>query len=157
MTTIAYKNGIMAVDSLITYDNVVRYNDFEKFKSVDGHMFFLCGEVSDWDLMIETYFKRAAPTRDLDCSALVWDGQNMYMGAYRQNEGFWKELIPTNSHMALGSGTDFALMAMDLGQSAAEAVGSASRRCIRTGGILRTFDTRHPERGVVSQGMIDGN
>lgn len=154
MTTIAYKKGVIAIDSRITSDGVIRYDDYEKFRVIDGYYFFLCGKTSDWDILLESCLEGRKSSRDLEAATLYWDGSRFYFGSYDRRSGFWKELIPRNSHFATGSGAPHALTAMDLCQSAGESIKAACLRDTHTGGILRTFDINRVDLGVVSQGVL---
>ena len=61
------------------------------------------------------------------------------MVGYDDKTGIWKqELDPANPD-AIGSGSAYALAAMDMGASAEDAVRAAMKRDIYTGGRVRTM------------------
>jgi ATP-dependent protease HslVU (ClpYQ) peptidase subunit len=142
MTTIAYKNGSFAYDSLITSGGVVTNHDAEKRQTHNGVQFFLTGAVSDWGKLIALYFgdnqiNQTSPP--IDASALVVDRGRLYQIAVDANDGFWKAPLDWNNHYAIGSGADFALTAMDMGAPASKAVEMAILRDIYSGGKVKTY------------------
>lgn len=137
MTTIAYKNGVIAYDSLITCSGVVSYKDFDKSRTVDGITFFISGSICDYEVLINNWF--SSRHKDIAASAFVFDGESLFECGHKDGK-MWKEKLDhKNCVSAIGSGWQFALMAMDLGLSAEDAVKKASERCIYTGGKIRTF------------------
>lgn len=137
MTTIAYRDGIIAYDSMITCQGVVSYKNYDKSRLVDGVRFFIAGAISDYDILINDWF--STKHKGVSGSALVVDGDNdIYECGYSDGK-MWKERLFKDQFIAIGSGWQFALMAMDCGLSAEDAVKKASERCIYTGGTIRTF------------------
>lgn len=137
MTTIAYKDGIIAYDSLITCQGVVSYKNYDKSRFVDGVRFFIAGAISDYDIIIKDWF--STRHKGVSGSALVVDvDSDIYECGYSDGK-MWKEKLIKEHCLAIGSGWHFALMAMDLGLSAENAVKKVSERCIYTGGTIRTF------------------
>ncbi len=136
LTTIAYRDGIISYDSLITSQGVAVYSDYDKLIIRDGVHFFMTGALSDRDVLIDNWF--SSKQRFADASALVFDGANLYEVGHH-NARMWREKIELDKFLAIGSGWQFALMAMDMGASAEEALIRTSVRDIYTGGIIRTF------------------
>lgn len=137
MTTIAYKDGIVAYDSRVTCNGVVVYKDYDKSRVVDGVRFFISGSLSEYDDIISDWF--SPKRRVLDVGAIVVDESlNIFECGYSEGK-MWRERIIKDEFIAIGSGWQFALMAMDLGLSAEDAVKKASERCVYTGGTIRTF------------------
>lgn len=140
MTTIAYKDGVIAYDSRCTKGETIVDDDFNKCKVVDGVAFFLCGSTADYDALIGMYMGRiSAPAGACDSSALVHDNGELFECSYNKEDGFWRSPKRLSTHHALGSGTDHALTAMDMGANAEMAVKMAMKRDTGTGGIVRTF------------------
>jgi ATP-dependent protease HslVU (ClpYQ) peptidase subunit len=76
----------------------------------------------------------------VDSGALVLIGHD-------KKTGFWKDRLRPDNAFALGSGSHFALTAMDMGATAAEAVEMAKKRDTSTGGLVRTLViSNHPEK-----------
>src|SRR3990167_8594673 len=123
MTTIAYRDGIMAADSLETRKD---FKDNQNCKKV-------------WRLRDDSLFAYAGVTarglillRDLE-AAVKADNKNLPQGLYKGIEALlvrgdkvwyyqnvWERL--PNSYYALGTGMEYAMVAMDMGATAVEAV-----------------------------------
>lgn len=138
MTTIAYRDGIIAYDSLVTCQGVAVYKNYDKTMFVNGCRFFIAGSISDYDSIVNGWFSSAQ--EDITASAIVVDSNNdVYECGYVDGKMFKEKIIFNDQYFAIGSGWQFALMAMDLGLSAEDAVKKASERCIYTGGVIRCF------------------
>jgi 20S proteasome alpha/beta subunit len=138
MTTIAYKDGVVAYDSRRTGGSTIVDDDYEKRFEQDGVSFFITGSVSDSPRLIAAYFgeKQESP---VECSGLVVCEGKLSRIGYDTNSGLWNEPLPLDRPYATGSGCDHAWTAMDMGATAAEAVKMAKKRDAGTGGKVRTF------------------
>ena len=142
MTTIAYKDGIVAYDSRVSADNLIQDDSYDKHIENQGTHFFMCGSTEDWHEYVESFCSNKNPTRDLDVSALVLHEGNLFKSSVtKEGDGFriWKSPIRLESICAIGSGRDFAIMAMDLGHSAKKAIETTANRDMWTGGLIREF------------------
>jgi len=138
MTTIAYKDGVIAYDSRQTRNGAIVTDNAEKSELVNGVRFFLAGAVCDMPALIAAYFGTPS-TVPVECSGYVVDGGRLIMVGHDDKTGVWKqELDPANPD-AIGCGAPYALAAMDMGASAEEAVRAAVKRDIYTGGRIRTL------------------
>lgn len=137
MTTIAYKDGVIAYDSQITSGNTITYDDYQKCHEVKGVRFFMCGKTCDYTALQDAYFG-AAVIRQVDASAIVADGEGVWCVGAGVEEGFWKSPIMLGATYAIGSGADHAITAMDMGATAYQAVQMAAKRDTCTGGTIRT-------------------
>ncbi|MEN5136102.1 MULTISPECIES: proteasome subunit beta [unclassified Pseudomonas] len=146
MTTIAYKNGVIAYDSQITSGNTITYDDYQKCHEVKGVKFFMSGKTCDYTALQDAYFGGVV-TREVDASAIVADGDSLWCVGAGVPEGFWKSPIMLDSIYAIGSGADHAITAMDMGATAYEAVRMAAKRDTGTGGIIRAV--------TINEGMAD--
>lgn len=136
MTTIAFKDGVIAYDSRTTQgDNTILTDAANKRHSVSGHEFFISGSVPDERQFISDYLS-GEKTRVHEINAFVWDGKELFHCGCNA-EGIWKS--PVDCCRAIGSGSDHALTAMDMGATAAEAVKIAMKRDPFTGGKIKTF------------------
>ncbi|MCE1053401.1 proteasome subunit beta [Pseudomonas alloputida] len=138
MTTIAYKDGVIAYDSQITRGDVITYDDYDKCIEQGGVKFFCSGAVPDFQRLVDAYFG-AKPDGNIDATALVLDGESLMMVAVDDATGLWKSPILRDRPYAIGSGTPYAFAAMDMGASAEEAVEMAARRDTSTGGKIRSM------------------
>lgn len=138
MTTIAYKDGVIAYDSRQTRGGAIVSDDAPKCQVVDGVSFFLAGAVCDEKALIAAYFGTPSAV-PVECSGYAVDGGKLLMVGYDDKTGIWKqELDPANPD-AIGSGSAYALAAMDMGASAEDAVRAAMKRDIYTGGKIRAL------------------
>ena len=63
----------------------------------------------------------------------------LYLVGVGPNDHFWKFEMSKERHAAVGSGSDHALTAMDMGATAEEAVKMAMKRDVMTGGRIRLY------------------
>jgi 20S proteasome alpha/beta subunit len=138
MTTIAYKDGVIAYDSRQTRNDRIVSDSVPKCQVVDGVSFLLSGAVCDEKALIAAYFGTPSLV-PVECSGYVVDGGNLMLVGHDDKTGIWKQdLDPANSD-AIGSGAAYALAAMDMGATAKEAVEMAAKRDVYTGGKIRTL------------------
>ncbi|WP_256806485.1 proteasome subunit beta [Pseudomonas kurunegalensis] len=138
MTTIAYKDGVIAYDSRQTRSGSIVSDDCQKLTVVDGVSFFLSGAVCDEKALIAAYFGTPSPV-PVECSGYVVDGGRLQIVGHDDKTGVWRQGLDPANPDAIGSGSAYALAAMDMGASAEEAVRAAMKRDIYTGGKVRTM------------------
>lgn len=156
MTTIAYKDGVIAYDSRSCSGSTITDDDYEKCVERNGVLFWVTGCVSDIEDLISIYFG-AEPRANIDCTALVWDGETLHKCSVDDNTGLWRETISMYKTLAMGSGYHHAWTAMDMGASAAQAVEMAMKRDTFTGGRVRTFKIPgfEPDRAILDYPVED--
>lgn len=138
MTTIAYKDGLIAYDGRQTRNDRIVSDDSPKCQIVGGVSFFLSGAVCDEKALIAAYFGTPSSV-PVECSGYVVDGGKLMLVGHDDKTGIWKQELDPCSHDAIGSGSAYALAAMDMGASAEDAVRAAMKRDIYTGGLIRTM------------------
>jgi 20S proteasome alpha/beta subunit len=139
MTTIAYKNNVIAYDSRMTQGDRIVDDDAEKCIERDGHYFFLAGSVSDADDFVDMFF--GGESREDGSVGFILDPDgNLWQGGVDPDDGFWRVRRDLKKTWVVGSGGDHAITAMDLGASAEKAVEMAMKRDVRTGGKVRCHD-----------------
>lgn len=139
MTTIAYKDGVIAYDSRQTRGGAIISDDCLKREVVDGVSFFLSGAVCDEKALIAAYF--GTPSKyPVECSGYVIDGGKLMLVGHDDKTGIWKQPLDLSNPDAIGSGSAYALAAMDMGASSEDAVRAAMKRDIYTGGKVRTVN-----------------
>lgn len=138
MTTIAYKDGVIACDSRQVRSGTIVSDNAPKCQVVDGVSFFLSGAVCDEKALIAAYFGTPSPV-PVECSGYAVDGGRLIMVGHDDKTGVWKQDLDPANPDAIGSGSPHALTAMDMGASAEEAVRAAMKRDIYTGGKVVTF------------------
>lgn len=140
MTTIAYKDGVIAYDSRCTSGGTIEDDDFDKRVSSNGVEFFLTGATADHESLVALYEGVISEPRGrFNAAALVVDDGKLYLVSYNDEDGFFKSPKRLEVPHAIGSGQDHALTAMDMGADAKTAVKMAMKRDSGTGGRIRTF------------------
>jgi ATP-dependent protease HslVU (ClpYQ) peptidase subunit len=138
MTTIAYKDGVVAFDSRITSGMTINYDDFDKSREVNGVIFFLSGYTCDYQKLVDAWF--GEPVKgSVEASALAFDGESLWYVSYGETDGLCRSPLSLASPYVIGSGSPHAQTAMDMGCTAAQAVKMAMKRDAGTGGKVRTF------------------
>lgn len=138
MTTIAYKNGIVAYDSRSTSGARILTDNADKQTVSKGVRFFMACSVSDQKSFIEQYHGDRSVGKSFNVSAFVVDDNELFLSSSDEKE-LWVMPWDTKIHEAIGSGSEYAVTAMDMGASAKEAVKWAMKRDSGTGGKIRTF------------------
>jgi hypothetical protein len=133
MTTIAYKDGVIAYDGRQTRNDRIVSDSAPKCQVVDGVSFLLSGAVCDEKALIAAYFGTPSSV-PVECSGYVVDGGKLMMVGHDDKTGIWRQDLDLSNPDAIGSGAQYAIAAMDMGASAAEAVRAAMKRDIYTGG-----------------------
>lgn len=139
MTTIAYRDGLIATDGRTSMGPFISNDDRVKRHEHDGVVFFLCGSSGELDAFIDGWPHEG---RDCDSDAsgfAVKDGEMWETGCHDKRVWRMKVDLSSDYHMAYGSGMYHAVTAMDMGCSAAEAVQMAAQRDSGTGGTIRVY------------------
>ena len=138
MSTIAVKEGVIAYDSRVTSNGVIMDDDFNKMVIVDNVKFFTTGSTPDIHKFTQVYLGKET-CKSNDVSAFVIEKDKFYMAGVKDDGSIWKAPLKKGGVYSLGSGADFALAAMDMGASAAEAVLAAIKRDIYSGGNVNKY------------------
>lgn len=137
MTTIAYRNGVIAWDSQVTAGSMVVSRSFQKMTKVNGFTLWCAGSIQDREALVKALSSgRAEWDMDLEVEALVLENGGLNLVSVREGR-IWRDSVAENEPMAIGSGADYAMGAMDAGCSAVEAVKIAAGRDVNTGGKIR--------------------
>lgn len=137
MTTVAYRDGIIASDSLITSGGARAGLTARKIRKIGGALVAGCGFIGELERFVSWVaggMKGDDPLRGGETTALlIAPGQPLLMFA---GAGPW---AVESDFIAMGSGEDFAFGAMAHGASAVEAVEIAIRFDVYSGGPVRTI------------------
>jgi len=139
MTTIAYKDGVIAYDSRVTAGNTIITDKEDKRHERDGVSFFVAGDDDGIQAVMDAYFGKREDLKP-GSAAFVCEGSKVIKAAICGEEGYWTAKLDPEEFYALGSGSDHAVTAMDMGATAEEAVRMAMKRDCCTGGEVRTFE-----------------
>lgn len=139
MTTIAYKDGVIAYDSRTSAGSIITNDNADKHYERDSVHFFMCGTLADYESFFAA-FCGEKPEAEPDASCIAVVEGKAYVCGYGSDKGVWKSPIDMTQSYAIGSGSEFAWAAMDMGASAAEAIAVAMKRDTGTGGTIRTYE-----------------
>lgn len=144
MTTIVYRDGIIATDSRNVMNDMVLSNSSKKMIRRGDVLFFLSGASCDFEDSISLYLtgERADKHSDrkLEMSGLVYDSGIIYLIGFDSKQNIWKDAIPYSQPAAIGTGSPHALTAFDMGADVVKAVEMAILRDINSGGAIVTYD-----------------
>lgn len=136
MTTVAFKDGVMACDSQMSgnFISLTKRKVIKGNKSIVGFCgdaisgysgaLYLCGDEQD----------RPITTRDDDVLFMIWDGSRLFLA---DNE--FRSIPVDDKFHAIGSGGAIAMAAMELGCSAPEAVKMAIKYDEYSGGRVLQY------------------
>ncbi len=140
MTTIAYKDGVIAYDGRVTQGSHITKDDLDKHvRHGDAH-FFLAGSRSDFSEFIDCFSSdKRGQAKHVNASAFVYSDGVLYEAGCNSDDGFWYTEVSLSDANAIGSGCSYAHGAMDAGADAKTAVRLAAKRDAYTGGKIRTW------------------
>lgn len=136
MTTIVFRDGIIAADSRTHGGGWLNPWDRMKLEELDGVVFALCGDWAALSALKSWVLSPEGPQPGGDCTLIVF--RNGEVTVYSDG-GFYVETAP---FAAWGSGTPVAYGALHAGCSAEEAVRIASLVDPYTGGPITTMKLR---------------
>lgn len=142
MTTIAYKDGIIAYDSRLTNADCIITDNYIKRHSLGGFEFFIAAVVPDQLEFMRSYVDGTKLDFLLEVSAFVVEGADVFQAFVSERNGIIRiEKQPMEGQIAdaIGSGWRFAKAFMSIGMSAAEAVEATKKLDCNTGGLVRTY------------------
>lgn len=136
MTTIAYKDGVIACDSRATAGDLIATDRAKKIYKRKGLTFVGAGAVCDIQVAFEAW---PADGEYTECGweAFVVDGGELIHAGF-DGETLFRIRHDQDEPYAIGSGSPFALTALDMGCTAREAIKMAARRDVGTGGMIKT-------------------
>jgi ATP-dependent protease HslVU (ClpYQ) peptidase subunit len=135
MTTIVYKDGVIAWDSRVSAGGNIVNDQSNKCHLVKDLIFWCAGTTPDYGDFFRAYLGDKKTDRQLDVSAFVLDSGKLYIVGC-EAAGLWRSEVVCER--AIGSGSEFAIGAMDCGKSAKGALKIAAGRCLYTGGKLHS-------------------
>ncbi len=133
MTTIAYRHGELAGDTMITEgDTIVSRRTRKVFKLRDGRLFASSGNSEGGDILLKSLREgKDSPNINGICALLVGTDGNVYV-----YEGkLW--VRHSSDYYAIGNGASYAMGAMAHGATAKEAVKIGIRLDTHSGGRVQ--------------------
>lgn len=161
MTTIAFKDGVLAADTLTHCDGRVYRHASKIGHGVDAGGFFLAAAVGEAGLCDRFLaWAMGAGARGAAAAPSMRAGEDSASGYVFRPTGWIEEHQPNGTVLrfkphggffAAGSGADFALGAMKAGVSAAMAVKVAMEFDTRTGGDVDVASFQGEERPAIGR------
>lgn len=137
MTTIAFKDGIIAWDSQQTWGDMIVSSNVQKMIKSGRQLFWGCGSVAEIKRLSIAIFSGEKKLSGEDTAGgMFWDGGKLYLACVQNEQVVLSETIKGCCY-AIGSGSEYAMGAMDAGEGAPGAVLIASQRDVYTGGRIR--------------------
>lgn len=131
MTCIAYRDGIIAADTLVIIDDVVKQENEVKVVKRKGHLFGISGQLPPLDEVVKWYFSKGRKTfKNHKFTCLVVHPN----GSIHACDYLGDEITLNTPFYAIGSGREFAIGAMEVGATAIQAVEAAIKWCPTVGG-----------------------
>ena len=122
---------------MIVKDN---YNKLFKKKNI---RFIVAGDENSLEKFVDLYFiykenqKGPIDFIDFGCEGFIVDQEKLFIAECNAEQGYWVNKCNLADHWALGSGSYYAIGAMDAGANAKEALKIAKLRDKNTGGRIR--------------------
>lgn len=142
MTTIAYKDSIIAYDSRLTMGSSLVTDDYDKCIHSKGEIFFMSGSLSDAKSFIKAYQtgKKHSSIMNVTCFVVTKDKEILELSYSEKRKAIISFTLDLSENSAIGSGWELALGAMDAGCTAEESVKIAIGRDSYSGGNIRIFN-----------------
>ena len=138
MTTIAFRDGVMATDSLVTDGSNIYRGTTKKIYRIGDSLLSMCGNLGLFDVMVD-WVSRGMPLGDLPNVGNESDFAAMLVSRDRL-VGFTEKFRiqeHTAEFHAMGSGNEIALGAMAMGATAEQAVETACRFDVYSAGPIQ--------------------
>jgi ATP-dependent protease HslVU (ClpYQ) peptidase subunit len=154
MTTLAYKQGVLAGDTLVTYgDAKLPGHERKVHKLRNGCLFGAAGIAAQIDILKEAVqkgqFDNPPMLKEVDALLVHPSGQ-----CETYERGRWCQ---TNApYAALGSGHDFAMAVMAFGGSAKDAVRIAIKLDKGSGGKVQSVSIKQKEKAIAAARTTTG-
>ena len=159
MTTIAWDGITIAHDSQATAGSLVMANQQKSFVLDSSDAFFICGELAvlivgsgtAGDERYAKQFMRLAVNdimempEELSFTQWVFTAKGNCFAIQKMPDNKYPAVYPVTPPLAAGCGRDFAMTAMYLGQTAEQAVITASALDAFTDSNVKTYQFKHGE------------
>lgn len=136
MTTVAYRDGVLAGDGRITLEggSIQSENHRKVHRLRDGRLFGYAGDTDDAERLRLSLLRDEPPPSLNNIQALLVQTD----GAIDYYQGNVWQRLESDPYYAIGSGGTAALVAMDCDKDAKQAVACAIKRDNNSGGKIKT-------------------
>lgn len=138
MTTIVYNHTDkeIGIDSRCTIGNLIESDDMIKMRENKGIKFFLCGSSSDIDDVVNNF--PCDLNNDFYVTGFIIK-ENVVYYLYCENKKI--KITKQNNSLAVGSGSEFAISAIDFGKNTRQSIEYAISKDNCSGGKVRIYKT----------------
>lgn len=142
MTTIIYehKSKTIACDSRAVADGVIGSDNCIKWRYKNENLFFFAGLICEFDDFMSLLGAKSKSELNFQTTSIMVNNGKAYLCGIDEDDGWWQEELSFN--VAIGSGKNFALSALDFDKDPREAIEFAATRDIYTGGKCHVFDIK---------------
>lgn len=140
MTTIAYDGRYIAADGRETYGNMICEDDIDKSITTSSGIFFLAGSATDCINFSKNFVVDQKTDIGDATTGFLFRGDICLMVGI--SDGVFWDYNQTGKPFSVGSGSQFAIAAIDHGKSAVDAVKYAITRDSKSGGKITCYDTK---------------
>lgn len=140
MTAIIYskKHKQVAFESRMTLDTRIVSDNINKCITREGVKFIAAGAPAHLETLIAMYFDPTLTAKKLECQAIIIDSGIPYVTEHISDCSLSVEELTYND--GLGSGSPWALAALDFGKTPKEAIKYATKKDMGCGGRIRTIN-----------------
>lgn len=138
MTTIAYKDGVIATDGQTTSGSTIVRLNTVKMRKTKKATHYCAGSHDEIDVLVSALDSGAKIGRACNANSIMVKDGSAYLCGEEDGEAFACK-IEKGEFRAIGSGWEYAMGAMAAGCSAKQAVKIAASLDIYTGGKIRTY------------------
>ena len=141
MTTIVFKDSVIAYDSRSTNGTTITSDNANKKIVINKVIFILSGYIGDFEILTSAYFDadfQEEIESDGPVALVVDEGKVFLCSIDTDTKKFWKQPLAGFEHYAIGSGSLYALGAIAMGADAVKAVKVAASLDVHTGGKIHT-------------------
>lgn len=140
MTTIAIDHNTISADGRTTGNEIIQNDQTVKLHKRDGVIYAFAGSVQDCQDFVDAISDGTEiPKESLNANVVTIEGDEVRIHAVSDGEyTSWAVSLP----YSFGSGSAYALSAMDLGKTSREAVKYDMTRDIYSGGKIKTLTWR---------------
>lgn len=139
MTTIAYRDGVIAYDSRISEGDLIISDNYLKYYTNNDYRVFFAGDLILASLLTDILNEKISVPDSGELEAIVWTGDKLLWVGFEDGCFYQIPMLMTN-YFAIGSGKAHAFTAMDMGADAITAVNMAAKRDKNTGGSINSFN-----------------
>lgn len=136
LTTIIRSGNVIVYESRLTRGMTIMTDEAEKKVQHKDIVFFFCGSKADEKFLIDAYVNGSRPPKEADAEAFIVHNGRVFRAGTHKGEFWYHEACDPD---AIGSGSPYALTALDCGKNPSQALAMAIKRDACSGGKIRSY------------------